>query len=87
MHNLKLLLIGSLLILLPACSTITSKNFLPEPPSRINSCGVLFEYPKELQDRVAAKYPSLDADTKKLIDDYKTTRDTIRACEDAKPMD
>ena len=72
MSRSKSCLIGILLMLLTACS--------PEPSNVTNSCGVLLEYSKEFQAEAAKEYPSLGPKSKRLINDYKVTRDTIRVC-------
>lgn len=72
MHKIKLCLSVVGLILLTACETVHSNS----------ACGVLIEYDKDFQNQAAEEYNTLpkDSKTRILMDDYKTTRDTIRDC-------
>ena len=72
MSRIKFLLLSA--ILLSSCEKVNS-----------NTCGVLIEYPQEYQTNLADEYDSLKKRGKypatvAAIDDYGTTRASIRAC-------
>lgn len=58
-------------MLMTACQEVSSNQ----------ACGVLFQYSKSFEQQAAIEYTNLPPKSKKLIDDYKVTRDTIRNCE------
>jgi hypothetical protein len=67
-------LIALSLMLLPACTTQTS-----------NACGTLFHYSPEFQQKAAVELDYLQGtgdspEIVQMMDDYHTTRETIRAC-------
>lgn len=76
MNRLRLLQSVTLLMLATACQTIPSSG-----------CGVLLSYEPAFQDKASYEYKAYIEtnselyNTKRLLDDYKVTRDSIRACD------
>jgi hypothetical protein len=75
MNRLRLLLTVTSLTLLTACQPAPSSTYTKPV------CGVLFTYDKDFMKQAASEYPALPPASKKLLDDYKVTRTTIRECQ------